>query len=311
MKVVFMGTPDFAVNTLQKIIDEKHEVALVVTQPDKPKGRGNNVLFTPVKEVAIANSIEVRQPLKVRDEEFINELKSINPDIIVVVAYGQILPESILNIPKYGCVNVHASLLPKYRGAAPIQWAVINGENETGVTIMYMEKGLDTGDMIEKASLILAEKENYGTLHDKLAELGANLLVDTLVKIENNDVNPVKQNDSDSCYAKMIKKQMGLINWNDQKAVDIERLVRGLNPWPSAYTLLNGKTLKIWEADVMIDVNQGMPGEIIEVCKDSFVVATKEGALKIYEIQLEGKKRMKVFAFLLGFKLEKGLMLGE
>ena len=235
MKAVFMGTPEFAVPTLQALIDH-HEVLAVVTQPDKQRGRGKKMQFPPVKEKAVEYDIPVYQPQRARDEEFIEELKNLNPDVIVVVAYGQILPESILNIPKYGCINVHGSLLPKYRGAAPIQWAVLDGEEKTGITTMYMEKGLDTGDMIDKAEVVLDKKETAGSLHDKLMVLGADLLLETLKKLEDGTAVREKQNDEESCYAKMLSKDMGQIDFT-KSAREIECLIRGMNPWPSAYTL--------------------------------------------------------------------------
>lgn len=309
MRAVFMGTPEFAVPTLQALIDH-HQVEAVVTQPDKQRGRGKKVQFPPVKEKAVEHEIPVYQPQKARDEEFVEILREINPDVIVVVAYGQILPESILNIPKYGCINVHGSLLPKYRGAAPIQWAVLDGEEKTGITTMYMEKGLDTGDMIDKAEIVLDPKETAGTLHDKLMEIGANLLLETLEKLENETAVRIKQNDSESCYASMLTKEMGQIDFS-KSAREIECLIRGMNPWPSAYTSLNGKTLKVWEAEVLTENPGEEPGIVIDVTKDAIVVACKEGALKLLEIQMAGKKRMKVSAFLLGYQVEKGMKLGE
>lgn len=309
MRAVFMGTPEFAVPTLQALIDH-HQVEAVVTQPDKQRGRGKKVQFPPVKEKAVEHEIPVYQPQKARDEEFVEILREINPDVIVVVAYGQILPESILNIPKYGCINVHGSLLPKYRGAAPIQWAVLDGEKKTGITTMYMEKGLDTGDMIDKAEIVLDPKETAGTLHDKLMEIGANLLLETLEKLENETAVRIKQNDSESCYASMLTKEMGQIDFS-KSAREIECLIRGMNPWPSAYTSLNGKTLKVWEAEVLTENPGEEPGTVIDVTKDAIVVACKEGALKLLEIQMAGKKRMKVSAFLLGYQVEKGMKLGD
>lgn len=249
MNVVFMGTPEFAVPTLEKLI-QFHHVAAAVTQPDKQKGRGKKLSFPPVKEAALKHGIPVLQPAKARDEKFIEDLEHLAPDVIVVVAYGQILPERILNIPKYGCINVHGSLLPKYRGAGPIQWAVLNGERETGITTMYMEKGLDTGDMIDKAVIPLDKKETSGTLHDKLMALGADLLLETLEKLKDGTAVRIKQNDNESSYAPMLSKEMGKIEFT-KNAAEIEQWVRGLNPWPSAYTELGGKTLKIWDADVV------------------------------------------------------------
>lgn len=299
MKIVFMGTPDFSVTALEELYNAGHEIAAVVTQPDKPKGRGGKMQFTPVKEKAVELGIKVYQPLKVREPEFIEVLQEINPDAIVVIAFGQILPKKILDLPKYGCINVHASLLPKYRGAAPIQWAVIDGEKETGVTTMYMNEGLDTGDIIDTVVVPIDEKETGGSLFDKLAVEGGKLIVKTLQELEKGTATRTKQDDSKSNYAGMIYKQLGCIDFN-KSAVEIERLIRGLNPWPSAYTKMNGKTLKIWEADVDETDSKGEPGEITEIGKDFVRVATKEGSLKIMELQLEGKKRMKTKDFLMG-----------
>lgn len=310
MKIVFMGTPDFAVETLNEIVNAGHEVALVVTQPDKPKGRGNKMQFPPVKERALELGLSVEQPVKVKDDEFINKLKEIKPDAIVVVAFGQILPERILNLPKYGCFNVHASLLPHLRGAAPIQWSVIDGEKESGVTIMFMEKGLDTGDMIAKTVVPLNEKETGGSLHDKLMIAGAKLLVETLPKIEQGDIVREKQDDSKSTYAKMLDKQLGKLDFHTQTAEEMERLIRGLNPWPSAYISLDGKTLKIWSADVIKEELPGEVGTIVKVVKDGFYIKTKEGCLNVKELQLEGKKRMDTKSFLLGYEVKPGTEIG-
>lgn len=310
MRVVFMGTPEFSVGTLKAIIETGHEAAAVVTQPDKPKGRGKTVQFPPVKEEALKHGIPVYQPKKVRDSEFIAELKKINPDVIVVVAFGQILPEEILALPKYGCINVHASLLPKYRGAAPIQWAVIDGETETGVTTMRMDKGLDTGDMILKTRVPIASGETGETLHDKLAAAGAALLVQTLEALEDGTAVFEKQDDSRSCYAKMLTKELGKIDWT-KDAASIERLVRGLNPWPSAYTACRGKTLKIWSADISDVDSDCAPGRISLVTKDSVLIQTGKGQLALREVQLEGKKRMKIEDFLRGNPLEADEILGE
>ena len=307
MKVVFMGTPEFAVPTLQALIDH-HQVAAVVTQPDRQRGRGKKVQFSPVKEKAAEYKIPVLQPEKARDEEFIQELETIAPDVIVVVAYGQILPERILNLPKYGCINVHGSLLPKYRGAAPIQWAVLNGEEKTGITTMYMEKGLDTGDMIDKAEVVLDPKETAGSLHDKLMNLGADLLLETLDKLEKGTIVRTKQDDSQSCYAKMLSKEMGRMDFS-RSAKELEQWIRGMNPWPSAYTTMNGKTLKIWDADVVSYEGSEEPGTVVKVTKDTIIVAAGEGALALKEIQLAGKKRMPVQAFLLGSSVETGIRL--
>lgn len=309
MRAIFMGTPEFAVPTLQALIDH-HEVIGVVTQPDKQRGRGKKVQFPPVKEKAVEYNIPVYQPVRAKEEAFIETLRQLNPDVIVVVAYGQILPESILNIPKYGCINVHGSLLPKYRGAAPIQWAVLDGEEKTGITTMFMEKGLDTGDMLDKVEVVLDPKETAGTLHDKLMEAGADLLLETLKKLEAGTAVRTKQDDSKSCYAKMLSKEMGKIDFT-KSANEIERLIRGMNPWPSAYTSMSGKTMKIWDADVVEYQGNKKPGTIVDVTKDSILVATGENALALKEIQLAGKKRMQVQAFLLGRSVEKGIVLGD
>lgn len=302
MKIVFMGTPDFAVSTLESLVKGGHEVIAAVTQPDKPKGRGKAVQLTPVKEKALEYEIPVYQPVKARDPEFVELLKEMNPDVIVVVAFGQLLPKAILDIPKYGCVNVHASLLPKYRGAAPIQWAVIDGEEVSGVTTMLMDEGLDTGDMLEKAEIVLDKKETGGSLFDKLSALGGELILSTLEKMENGTITRTPQGDSTTSYAKMLQKSMGKIDWS-MEAVKIERLIRGLNPWPSAYTSLNGKTVKIWAAEVEEGQTSGTPGRVT-VTKDKLLVECVEGFLSITELQLEGKKRMETAAFLRGFTVE-------
>lgn len=309
MKIVFMGTPDFAVPTLEALVRAGHQVAAVVTQPDKPKGRGKAVLMTPVKEKAVSLGIPVYQPVRVKkDEEFLKTLKEIEPDMIVVVAFGQILPREILDLPRYGCVNVHASLLPKYRGAAPIQWAVIDGERETGITTMMMDVGLDTGDMLETVRIPLDEKETGGTLHDKLSALGGELIVSTLKKIEDGTIVRRPQTEEGTCYARMLDKALGNIDWS-MDAVSIERLVRGLNPWPSAYSYYEGKTLKIWAADVLDEEFEGAPGTIVQIEKDAFLVKTGGGTLAVKELQLEGKKRMDTGAFLRGYELQTGSVL--
>ena len=308
MKIVFMGTPDFAVSTLESLVMGGHEVIAAVTQPDKPKGRGKAVQYTPVKEKALEYEIPVYQPVKARDPEFVELLKGMDPDVIVVVAFGQLLPKAILDIPKYGCVNVHASLLPKYRGAAQIQWAVIDGEEVSGVTTMLMDEGLDTGDMLEKAEIVLDEKETGGSLFDKLSALGGELILSTLEKMENGTITRTPQGDSTTSYAKMLKKTMGEIDWH-MEAVKIERLIRGLNPWPSAYTSLKGKTVKIWSADVVAGESTGNPGRVT-VTKDKLLVECGENFLSITELQLEGKKRMETAAFLRGFTVEDQTVFG-
>ena len=308
MRIVYMGTPDFAVNPLHALAEAGYEVVGVVTQPDKPKGRGKTMLPTPVKEEAMKHGFPVFQPMKVRDPEFQEVLKGLEPDIIVVAAFGQIIPKSILDLPKYGCINIHASLLPKYRGAAPIQQAVIDGEKESGVTIMRMGIGLDTGDMISKIVVPLAADETGGSLFDKLAEAGAKLLIETLPHIFDGTAVYEKQpEESPTPYAGMITKQMGRMDFS-KSAVELERLVRGLNPWPSAFTFYNGKTLKVWESFVAEgdDLNQAEPGTVVKTDKKGIYVACGEGVLVLSQVQLEGKKRMEADAFLRGCHIEAG-----
>ena len=306
MRVIFMGTPDFATGTLEEIVLAGHEVVGVVTQPDKPKGRGKNLMPTPVKEVAMKYNLPVYQPKKVREPEFVEVLRGLKPDVMVVAAFGQIISKEILEMPKYGCINVHASLLPAYRGAAPIQWAVINGDKESGVTIMQMDEGIDTGDMIEKVVVPIAEDETGGSLFDKLSQAGAKLCVKVLQDLEDGKAVREKQpEESTTPYARMINKKMGAIDW-EKPEKEIEQLIRGLNPWPSAYTRLQGKTLKIWKAEVLLEHSQEAPGQITEVTKDSIVVQTGQGRLKILELQLEGKKRMDAASFLRGYALKEG-----
>ena len=307
MKIIFMGTPDFAVGTLRSLAEAGHEITLVVSQPDKPKGRGHAMVSTPVKVVAEELGIPVFQPVKIREAKDV--LEKTEADVCVVAAFGQIIPASILHMKKYGCINVHASLLPKYRGAAPIQWAVIDGEKESGVTIMQMDEGLDTGDMLAKAIVPLDEEETGGSLFDKLSEAGGRLCVETLAKLEKGEITPEKQGESPTAYASMLDKKMGNIDWN-KSAVVIERLVRGLNPWPSAYTHLDGKTLKIWACDVLPQsASKGESGEILEVTKDAIHVQTGDGILVLREIQLAGKARMDAGAFLRGYKVVPGTVL--
>ena len=305
MKVIFMGTPDFAVETLEAVIQAGHEVALVVTQPDKPKGRGNAMQASPVKECALAHGIEVYQPKKIREQECVDYLAGFGADIFVVAAFGQILSQALLDMPKYGCINVHASLLPKYRGAAPIQWAVINGEQTTGVTIQQMDIGIDTGDIIAQEALTLAADETGGSLFDKLAAVGASLCVKAMEQIASGTATRTPQDESAATHTSMICKDFGHIDWN-KSAREIERLIRGLNPWPSAYTHLDGKTLKIWKATVKGSESGEKPGCIVDVTKDAILVQTGEGVLQLDEIQLEGKKRMACDAFLRGYHIEKG-----
>jgi len=314
-----MGTPDFSVPALKALVEAGHQVIAVVTQPDKPKGRGKEVQMTPVKIQAMEYGIPVYQPAKVREASFVEVLKGLEADVYVVIAFGQILPKAVLELPKYGCINIHASLLPKYRGAAPIQWCVIDGERETGITTMMMDVGLDTGDMLEKAVIPIEEKETGGSLHDKLSMAGGDLILSTLKKLEEGTLVRTPQTDEGTCYAKMLTKSLGDIDWN-QGAVSIERLIRGLNPWPSAYTMWNGKTIKIWAADVIAGreaadflSESGVPAETgtapgTVVCSDKrgLVVSTGGGLLSIRELQMEGKKRMDTPAFLRGYPIPAG-----
>lgn len=310
MKVIFMGTPDFSVGTFNALLEAGHEIVLAVTQPDKPKGRGNSMKFPPVKETALLHGIEVYQPRKIREPECIAYLEKYQADIIVVVAFGQILPKEILEMPKYGCVNVHASLLPKYRGAAPIQWAVINGEKVSGVTTMRMDQGLDTGDIIMKQEVALTEEETGGSLFERLSKTGAELLIRTLQAIEEGSAVYTPQDHQAATHTTMIKKQLGEIDWN-KSALEIERLIRGLNPWPSAYTHLHGKTLKIWRATVAQSQTEREIGTVAAVLKNCLAVQTAKGLLLLEEVQLEGKKRMTTDAFLRGFPIDVGTKLGK
>ena len=309
MKIVYMGTPDFSVGPLKALIEAGHTVTAVVTQPDKAKGRSGKLVSTPVKECATEYGIPVLTPVKIKTAEAVAQLKEYEADVYVVAAFGQILSQEILDIPRYGCLNIHASLLPKYRGSAPIQWAILDGEEKTGVTIMQMDAGIDTGDMLLKREMIIADDETGGSLFDKLAVMGSELIVEALEKLEKGELTAQKQDDSLSCYAKMLTKAQGQIDWKED-AVKIERLIRGLNPWPSAYTMLNGKTLKIWEGKVTEAESDGIPGTVSSVTKDSVCVNCGTGQLALVSVQLEGKKRMQVKDFLLGNKVEKGDVIG-
>lgn len=310
MKIVFMGTPEFAVPCLQKIIDEGHEVVSVVTQPDKPKGRGKKLAMPPVKELALKYDIPVYQPLKAREESFVETLKELNPELIVVVAFGQILPKSILNIPKYGCVNVHASLLPRYRGAAPLNWVIINGEEKTGVTTMYMDEGLDTGDMILKSEIPLDDEITAGELHDKMMIDGAQVLKETIDLISKGQAPREKQNNENTCYSPIMNKSLGNIDWN-KSAKDIHNLIRGINPWPSAYTTYEAQTMKIWKTKVINENSYKKPGTILSVGKEGIEVSTGEGSIQIKEIQMSGKKRMEVHEYIKGNNINTDVILGS
>ena len=306
-KIVFMGTPEIAVPSLKALVENGFDIPLVITQPDKPKGRGQAVQFPPVKEYALSAGLNVYQPEKIKNNtEVMEKLKNISPDFFAVVAYGKILPQDILDIPKKAPVNVHFSLLPKYRGPAPVNWAIMNGEEETGVNTMLMDAGMDTGDiLLTDKTLIL--KKNAGELADELAITGAELLIKTLNEFEN--ITPVKQDDSLATKAPMMNKEMGLINWADD-AVNIERMIRAFTPWPASYTLLDNKKVKIFKSDVVEINHSSNPGTIIDIDKETFTIACGKNALKIFELQIEGKKRMDTKSFLAGFKLEKGKLFG-
>lgn len=309
MRIIYMGTPDFAVAPLEAIIKAGHDVAAVVTQPDKQKGRGKEVQMTPVKQCALAHQIPVLQPVKIKEADSVEALRAYEADIFVVAAFGQLLTEEILNMPKYGCINIHASLLPAYRGAAPIQWVILNGEEKTGVTIQQMAKGLDTGDMLLKKEVMIDKKETGESLHDKLMEVGAELIVEVLPMIEKGEVCPEKQDEAMANYVSRLSKDMGKIDFF-KDAVVIERLIRGLNSWPSAFTRYKGKTLKIWDADVTDKETDVLPGTVIDVTKDTIEVAAGKGTLILNSVQLEGKKRVAVKDFLLGYEVKEGMILG-
>ena len=307
MKIVFMGTPEFSVPCLKRLIEDKHEVKAVFTQPDKPKGRGHHMMPPPVKETALKYNIPVYQPQKLRNSDALDILTQINPELIIVVAYGQILPESILNLPKYGCVNIHASLLPKYRGAAPIQWAVINGEKMSGVTSMQMEKGLDTGDMLLKAETQIGENETAGELHDKLSILGAQVMSDTIKMIESGTVCHEKQDDALSCYASMLTKELCPIDWT-KDAQTIHNQIRGLSPWPVATAKLNDEVFKI-HSSVIIGKRGGQAGEIIESGKRLTVCCGDGNAIEIKQLQFQGKKAMNAADYMRGNPIKEGTIL--
>lgn len=357
MKIVFMGTPDFAAGALEALIGAGHEITAVVTQPDKPRGRSRELIPPPVKQCALKYQIPVMQPRRIKTPEAVAQLKQYPADIYIVAAFGQILSQEILDIPRLKCLNIHASLLPKYRGASPIQHVIIEGEEKTGVTIMQMDAGIDTGDMLYKKEIPIESTDNYETLHDKLMVLGGEAIVEALALLEQGKLTPEKQDDSLSCHAPLIDKDMGRIDFA-RSAVELDRLIRGLTPWPGTFTGCRGRQLKIWRAEAVdgadaggsvkaeavdgagaggsgnaesVDVSDAggsgnaetdrksadirenagaVPGEILRVDRDSVTVATGDGALRIYELQLEGKKRMAAHDFLLGVKLQPGEVLG-
>ncbi len=307
-RTIFMGTPDFACPTLQKLMDRGENLVAVVTQPDRPKGRGQKLMPPPVKELAEKNGIPVHQPLKVRDPEFIELIRGLRPDVIIVVAFGQILPKALLDIPSHGCINVHASLLPRYRGAAPLNWCIINGESETGVTTMLMDVGLDTGDMLLTRKTALDENEDITSLHDRMATLGADLLAETLDRLEAGNIVPQPQDNSDSCYAAMLKKEDGIIDWHSD-ARSVHNRVRGLAVWPGACTVMDNQVLKIFRT--LVGNGSGAPGTVLQAAKGTFEVACLSGSLFLQELQLAGKKRLDCTSFLSGCPVSVGTVLGD
>ncbi len=310
MKAIFMGTPEFAIPSLEALVDSVFDVELVVTQPDRPKGRGKKLQSPAIKLKAMDYGIKVYQPERIKTKEAIDMIKSINPDLIIVVAFGQILPKEILQIPRYGCINVHASLLPKYRGAAPINFSIINAEEKTGVTTMYMEEGLDTGDILIKNEIPIMESDTASTLHDKLAELGRITLSKTIDAILKGTIKPSKQEDELSSYAPIMTKDLGKINW-DKNALDIANLIKGTDPWPSAYTYYEGNMLKLYNPSILDNIAKALPGTILAASSSGIDIAANDKILRIMEIQISGKKRMKVSEFLKGNIIEIGKVLSN
>jgi len=307
MRLVFFGTPEFALPSLTALIGTGYELVAVVTQPDRQRGRGRRLLPTPIKEEALRHGLPVLQPLRVREEPFIKELREVNPDLIVVVAYGQILPPDIIHMPRMGCINLHASLLPKYRGAAPINWAIINGEKKTGVTTMLMDEGMDTGPVLLQKEVDIREDDTAGTLSKRLADEGARLLTITIDAIQKGEIKPVPQSGEPS-YAPPLKKADGLIDWS-MPASRLHNFIRGVTPWPGAYTFLDNRRLKIIEASP-VD-GEGRPGFIESLGKDELLIGTGKGLLSIYKIQIEGRPIMDIRSFLQGHRLKVGMSLGE
>lgn len=310
MKIVFMGTPDYAAGALDALVKAGHEIVLVVTQPDKPKGRSGQFTPPPVKEYALKRNLPIFQPERIKRPEAVEELKRYPAELFVVAAFGQILSQEILDMPKYGCLNIHASLLPKYRGASPIQHVIIDGEEKTGITIMRMDAGIDTGDMLYKKEIPIGDEDTFETLHDRLTALGGEAITEALELLEQGKLTEEPQDDGRSCYAPLITKSMGKLDFTKDAAA-LDRQIRGMTPWPSAYTFYNGKQLKIWKARPEKRQVSAKPGEIVEVTKDCIRAAAGDGVLCIWELQLEGKKRMSAHDFLLGVKMKAGDLLGE
>lgn len=307
-RIVFMGTPDFACPTLQTLIERGENILAVITQPDRPKGRGQKLAPPPVKELAQRHDIPVLQPPRVREPAFIQVIREYAPDVIVVVAFGQILPKALLDIPPKGCINVHSSLLPRYRGAAPLNWCIVNGETETGVTTMLMDAGLDTGPMLLKRSTVIDENEDIVSLHDRMAAMGAQLLAETLDRLVEGSLEPVPQDDGQTCYAPLLKKEDGLIDWR-RTAREIHNQVRGMAVWPGAYTSLDGQTLKIFRT--LTGNGVGTPGTVLRASRGTLEIACGNGSLLIGELQLAGKKRLECASFLAGFSIREGAILGQ
>jgi len=307
MRLVFIGTSQFAVPSLKKLVESVHEVVAVVSQPDKPKGRGKKVLPTPVKEFAQSHNIKVLQFPRIKEKDAITQVCNLNPELIAVVSYGQIIPKELLDYPAWGCINVHASLLPEYRGPAPIQRAIMDGKKVTGITTMFMDEGLDTGDIIMQKNITIDDDINYGELENILAETGANLLLETIKSLNNGSVARIKQDDNLATYAAMIRSEEERIDWN-QPAVSIYNCIRALSPMPGAYASINGVKLKLFKSRLLNTAESGVAGQILAVGKKSFTVQTGEGTLEILEVQKQGKKRMPADEFLRGFKLEPGML---
>lgn len=310
MKIVFMGTPDFAVGALDALVRAGYEVAAVVTQPDKPKGRGKDVQCPPVKEYALQHGISVLQPVKIREPEMVAALAGYGADLFVVAAFGQILTQEILDMPRFGCVNIHASLLPKYRGAAPIQQAILDGETVTGVTLQQMNAGIDTGDILARVCVDIAPEDTGDSLFEKLMHAGAALLIETLPRIEAGEITPEAQDEAQATYAKRLSKELGQIDWRESAKI-IERKIRAFYSWPGAYTTLSGKPFKLWGARISDAPADGEAGSVSAVTKEEIIVNCGEGRLVLTEVQLSGKKRMPVKEFLLGVKVQTGERLGE
>ena len=301
-----MGTPEFAVPCLKALIESEDEVVALVAQPDRPKGRGHRITPPPTKVLAMEHNILVLQPDKIKNQEFYDQLQYLKPDLICVTAYGKILPKEILELPPHGCINVHASLLPKYRGAAPINWSIVRGEAITGITTMLMDEGMDTGDMLLKQELKIYEDDNAGTISEKLSQLGGDLLIQTIIGLKDGNLKPIKQDESQATYAPMLKKSDGEINWR-KPAIEIKNLIRGMNPWPGTFTSFEGKTLKIFKAQV--SDGKGEPGEVVKSGSDTLCVATGEGCINILELQIDGGKRLDTKSFLSGRKIPVGVVL--